>query len=158
MKATKLSKKGVELIKHFEGFRENAYKCPAGVVTIGYGSTYYENGSKINISDRIDVEHATDLLNGTLRFFELEVDKMTRDDITQDQFDALVSFAYNAGSQALRGSTLLKKVNKDPNDKTISLEFTKWVKAGGKTLQGLVTRRISEAKLYTHGILDFKVK
>ena len=83
---------------------------------------------------------------------------MTRDDITQDQFDALVSFAYNVGSQALRGSTLLKKVNKDPNDKTISLEFTKWVKAGGKTLQGLVTRRISEAKLYTIGILDFKVK
>ena len=96
MKATKLTEKGIELIKHFEGFRENAYKCPAGVVTIGYGSTYYENGSKIKITDRIDHERATDLLNGTLRFFELEVDKMTRDDITQDQFDALVSFAYNA--------------------------------------------------------------
>jgi lysozyme len=158
MKATKTSEKGLELIKYFEGFRENAYKCPAGVVTIGYGSTYYENGSKIKINDIVDKERATDLLNGTLRFFELEVDKMTRDDITQDQFDALVSFAYNVGSQALRGSTLLKKVNKDPNDKTISLEFTKWVKAGGKTLAGLVTRRISESKLYSSGILDFKVK
>jgi lysozyme len=151
----KISSKGIDLIKHYEGFRENAYKCPAGVVTIGYGSTYYENGSRIKITDRIDKEAATDLLLGTLRFFELETDKMTRDDITQAQFDALVSFAYNLGTQALRGSTLLKKVNKDPSDKTISLEFTKWVKAGGKTLQGLVTRRISEAKLYSTGNLDF---
>lgn len=153
----KISEQGINLIKHYEGFKENAYKCPAGVVTIGYGSTYYENGSRIKITDRIDKEAATDLLLGTLRFFELETDKMTRDDITQAQFDALVSFAYNLGTQALRGSTLLKKVNKDPNDKTISLEFTKWVKAGGKTLQGLVTRRISEAKLYTTGNLDFKI-
>lgn len=153
----KISEQGINLIKHYEGFRENAYKCPAGVVTIGYGSTYYENGSRIKITDRIDKEAATDLLLGTLRFFELETDKMTRDDITQAQFDALVSFAYNLGTHALRGSTLLKKVNKDPNDKTISLEFTKWVKAGGKTLQGLVTRRISEAKLYTTGNLDFKI-
>lgn len=156
MKATRLSEKGLELIKHFEGFRPNAYKCPAGVITIGYGSTYYENGSKIKITDNITEEEASDLLNGTLRFYELEVDKMTRDDISQDQFDALVSFAYNAGTQALRGSTLLKKVNKDPNDKTITAEFSKWVKAGSKTLQGLVTRRISEAKLYTNGVLDFK--
>jgi lysozyme len=150
----KIGTKGVELIKHFEGFRANAYKCPAGVVTIGYGSTYYENGDRVKITDVIDKERATDLLMGTLRFFELEVDKMTRDDITQDQFDALVSFAYNLGSQALRGSTLLKKVNKNPHDLTISSEFQKWVKAGGKTLQGLVTRRISEAKLYTTGKLD----
>jgi lysozyme len=152
----KLSKKGVDLIKHFEGFRAKAYKCPAGVVTIGYGSTYYENGDRVKINDEIDIERATDLLLGIVRFFELEVDKMTRDDITQDQFDALVSFAYNLGSQALRGSTLLKKVNKNPNDLTISSEFSKWVKAGGKTLQGLVTRRISEAKLYTTGKLDIQ--
>ena len=151
----KISILGLDLIKHFEGFRERAYKCPAGVVTIGYGSTYYENGSRVKITDTIDKERATDLLLGTLSFFELEVDKMTRDDIRQNQFDALVSFAYNAGSQALRGSTLLKKVNKNPNDTTISSEFTKWVKANGKTLAGLVTRRISEAKLYTSGKLDF---
>jgi len=150
----KISSKGLDLIKHFEGFSAKAYKCPAGVITIGYGSTYYENGDRVKITDVIDKERATELLLGITRFFELEVDKMTRDDITQEQFDALVSFAYNLGSQALKGSTLLKKVNKNPNDLTISSEFSKWVKAGGKTLQGLVTRRISEAKLYTTGKLD----
>jgi lysozyme len=151
----KISKLGIELIKHYEGFRSRAYKCPAGVVTIGYGTTYYPSGQRVKITDEITEQKAEELLLQNLVSYEKEVDVMTTDDITQSQFDALVSFAYNLGSNALKGSTLLKKVNKNTKDQTIPSEFSKWVKAGGKTLQGLVTRRISEAKLYSTGKLDF---
>ncbi len=151
----RISKSGIELIKHYEGFRSRAYKCSAGVVTIGYGTTYYPNGLRVKITDEITEPKAEELLLQNLVSFEKEVDVMTTDDITQSQFDALVSFAYNLGSNALKGSTLLKKVNKNTKDQTIPSEFSKWVKAGGKTLQGLATRRISEAKLYSTGKLDF---
>ena len=71
-----------------------------------------------------------------------------RDDISQSQFDALVSFAYNLGPNSLKSSTLLKKVNANPSDPTIKDEFLKWTKAGGKVLKGLVLRREAEAALY----------
>jgi lysozyme len=80
--------------------------------------------------------------------FEQYVDSYCRDDINQNQFDALVSFAYNLGPGNLKSSTLLKKVNANPEDESIRLEFMKWVKAGGKTLKGLVRRREAEANLY----------
>jgi lysozyme len=73
---------------------------------------------------------------------------MTRDDITQNQFDALVSFAYNVGLEAFRKSTLLKKVNANPNDKLISNQFLRWNKSRGRVLQGLTNRRIEEARIY----------
>lgn len=154
-KITKISSQGIALIKHYEGFRSNAYKCPAGVVTIGYGSTYYKNGDRIKITDTITEKEAEILLLDMLSVFEKQVDIITTDEITQCKFDALVSFAYNVGTQALKNSTLLKKVNKNIYDVTIPDEFNKWVKAGGKTLAGLVTRRISEGKLYISGKLDF---
>jgi len=155
VKVIKISDLGIKLIKHYEGFRANAYKCPAGVVTIGYGSTYYENGQRVKITDTITEKEAERLLLLLLSRFEKEVDIITTDEITQCKFDSLVSFAYNLGSQALKNSTLLKKVNKNQYDVTIPDEFNKWVKAGGKTLKGLVTRRISEGKLYINGKLDF---
>jgi lysozyme len=80
--------------------------------------------------------------------FEQYVDSYCVDTINQGQFDALVSFAYNLGPANLKSSTLLKKVNTDPNDPTIEVEFLKWTKAGGKTLKGLVRRREAEVKLY----------
>jgi lysozyme len=80
--------------------------------------------------------------------FEKYVDSYCVDSITQNEFDALVSFAYNLGPANLKASTLLKKVNANPNDESIRLEFMKWVKAGGKTLKGLVRRREAEADLY----------
>jgi lysozyme len=73
---------------------------------------------------------------------------MAVDTITQNQFNALVSFAYNLGAQSLKGSTLLKKVNANPNDPTIAVEFLKWVNAGGRKVAGLVRRREAEANLY----------
>jgi lysozyme len=96
----------------------------------------------------INESQATDLLKSMLDSFEKYVDSYSRDDINQNQFDALVSFAYNLGPANLKASTLLKKVNANPNDPTIKDEFLKWTKAGGQTLPGLVRRRQAEAELY----------
>jgi lysozyme len=148
-KVTTVGEEGVKLIKSFEGFKSKPYKCPAGVPTIGYGATFYPNGKKVTMSDRAITEHeATDLLRHMLESFEKYVDSYCVDTINQNQFDALVSFAYNLGPANLKSSTLLKKVNANPKDETIRAEFMKWVKAGGKTLQGLVRRREAEANLY----------
>jgi lysozyme len=149
MKITKTGKAGIEMIKTFEGFRSAPYKCSAGVPTIGYGATFYPGGKKVTMTDAaITEEQATDLLAHMLVSFEKYVDSYCIDTITQNQFDALVSFAYNLGPANLKASTLLKKVNTNPNDESIKLEFLKWVKAGGKTLKGLVRRREAEANLY----------
>jgi lysozyme len=137
------------MIKAFEGFRASPYKCSAGVPTIGYGATFYPGGKKVTMTDpAITEEQAVELLANMLVSFEKYVDSYCIDTITQNQFDALVSFAYNLGPANLKASTLLKKVNINPNDESISLEFMKWVKAGGKTLKGLVRRREEESKLY----------
>lgn len=149
MKITKTSKNGIAFIKKYEGFRSKPYKCEAGVATIGYGATYYPNGQKVKLTDpAIDEKHASLLLEAMLNPYEKAVDSYCRDDINQNQFDALVSFAYNLGNSALKSSTLLKKANANPNDKTIRNEFLKWVNADGKRLQGLVNRRTEESNLY----------
>ena len=149
MKIMKTGKAGIEMIKAFEGFRGAPYKCPAGIPTIGYGTTFYPNGKKVTMTDApITEEKATELLAAMLVSFETYVDSYCIDSITQNKFDALVSFAYNLGPANLKSSTLLKKVNANPNDESIRLEFMKWVKAGGKTLKGLVRRREAEANLY----------
>jgi lysozyme len=149
MKITKTGKEGIEMIKTFEGFRGTPYKCSAGVPTIGYGATFYPGGKKVTMTDAaITEEQAVELLANMLVSFEKYVDSYCVDTITQNQFDALVSFAYNLGPANLKSSTLLKKVNANPNDESIKLEFLKWVKAGGKTLKGLVRRREAEAELY----------
>ena len=149
MKITKTGPKGIELIKSFEGFRGAPYKCPAGIPTIGYGATFYPDGKKVTMADaHITEEKATELLSSMLISFEKYVDSYCIDTITQNQFDALVSFAYNLGPANLKSSTLLKKVNANPEDETIRVEFMKWTKAGGKTLKGLVRRREAEANLY----------
>ena len=149
MKITKISNLGLELIKKYEGFKAKAYLCPANVITIGYGSTYYENGTKVKLTDPpITQERATELLEALLVSYERSVDSYCVDTINQNQFDALCSFAYNCGVGNLKSSTLLKKVNKNPNDPTIKDEFLKWNKGGGKVLTGLTKRRIEEAQLY----------
>jgi len=148
-KITKTGTAGIELIKKFEGFMSKPYKCPAGIPTIGYGATFYTNGKKVTMSDKAITEaEATALLVSMLSKFEQYVDSYCIDTITQNQFDALVSFCYNLGPGNLKSSTLLKKVNANPNDEAIRAEFMKWTKAGGKTLKGLVTRRTAAADLY----------
>lgn len=149
MKITKIGDKGIKLIKQFEGFSAIPYKCPAGIPTIGYGATFYPNGKKVTMADpAITEQAAVDLLKNMLISFEQYVDSFCRDDINQNQFDALVSFCYNLGPNNLKTSTLIKKVNSNPSDITIRTEFMKWNKAGGKVLAGLTKRRIAEADLY----------
>lgn len=148
-KITKTGDAGINLIKISEGFRSSPYKCPAGIPTIGYGATFYTNGNKVTMKDKsISEEEAVLLLKHMLISFEKYVDSYCVDDITQNQFDALVSFCYNVGPANLKSSTLLKKININPNDPTIKDEFMKWTKGGGKTLPGLVKRREEESKLY----------
>ena len=149
MKITKTSKNGIAFIKKYEGFKSKPYLCPANVPTIGYGATYYPNGQKVKLTDpAIDEKHASLLLEAMLNPYEKAVDSYCRDDINQNQFDALVSFAYNLGNSALKSSTLLKKANANPNDKTIRNEFLTWRFAAGKELKGLINRRKDESELY----------
>lgn len=143
-----INKAGKDLIKSYEGLRLTAYKCSANVDTIGYGNTFYEDGKKVKPGDKITLDRANKLFDFIIEKFAVRVKGLIKSDITENQFAALVSFAYNCGVEALSKSTLLKKVNKDPKDLTIKDEFMKWTKAGGKVLTGLAKRRASEAKLY----------
>lgn len=145
----KLDEKGYQLIAEFEGLRLSPYLCSAGVPTIGYGSTFYPSGKKVTMQDK-PITQATALwmLKETANKFAVEVDKLVIHTLKQNQFNALVSFAFNLGTSALGKSTLLKKVNANPNDPTIRNEFAKWNKAGGRVLDGLTKRRTKEANLY----------
>jgi lysozyme len=149
MKSTKLSLKGFELIKKFEGISLKPYLCPAGIPTISIGCTYYPDGTKVKMTDsEISQAKATEIFLNVIKHFENSVDSFTRDDISQNQFDSLVSFSYNLGANALKNSTLLKKVNLNPKDVSIADEFLRWNKSNGKVLKGLTTRRQAEADLY----------
>ena len=132
----------------FEGCRLEAYLCPASVPTIGYGSTYYEDGRPVKIGDAITQERADQLFEAIAEDFAKRVRSLLKVALNENQFSALVSFTYNVGVANLKKSTLLKKVNINPLDQTITDEFLKWNKAGGKVLAGLTRRREEEAKLY----------
>ena len=145
----KLDENGLKLIMGFEGLSLVPYLCSAKVPTIGYGSTFYPSGKKVTLQDTpINLESAKLMLKETANIFATQVNLLVKTKLTQNQFNALVSFAFNLGSQAFSKSTLLKKVNVNPNDVTITNEFLKWNKAGGKELSGLTKRRTIEAKLY----------
>jgi lysozyme len=145
----KLDKKGYDLIKEFEGLKLKPYLCSASVPTIGYGSTYYENGTKVKLTDApITKERADTLFQTVADDFAKRIVPLIKKPVTQNQFNALVSFAFNLGVRALQNSTLLRLVNINPNDANISKEFLKWNKAGGRVLQGLTNRRIKESALY----------
>lgn len=137
------SQNGIDLIKRFEGFSPVAYLCPAGVWTIGYGHT-----AGVHEGDSIDGDTAEDYLREDLTSAEGAVEKYVKVPLKQWQFDALVSFTFNLGAGNLYSSTLLKKVNRNPDDPSIRDEFEKWVYAGGRMLQGLVDRRKAEADMY----------
>ena len=139
------SQQGLDLIKHFEGFRSKAYKCPAGKWTIGYGHT-----GNVEPGDIITEDEANILLAKDVRWAEQAIyDSGAR--LTQNQFDALVSFIYNVGAGNSRKSTLRRKAMQDATDPTIPGEFHRWNKAGGKVLAGLVARRNAEADLWAQG-------
>ncbi|HEJ7989845.1 TPA: lysozyme [Serratia liquefaciens] len=142
-----ISKAGIELIKRFEGLELKAYQDSVGVWTIGYGWTQPVDGKKIGPGMVIDQETADRLLKCGVVQYEQGVNQLVKVSITQGQFDALVSFAYNLGLRSLSTSTLLKKLNAG-NKHDAANEFGKWVNAGGVKLKGLVTRRAVERELF----------
>lgn len=144
----KLDSNGYRLIQGFEGLKLSAYKDSAGIPTIGYGNITYENGTKVKMGDKITQEKADLLFQHFANRFASQVDSFVTATVNQNQFNAMVSLAYNIGIGAFSKSTLLKKVNKNSCDSTIKDEFMKWVNAGGKRIQGLINRRAKEAEIY----------
>ena len=143
-----ISPKGIDLIKKFESCRLNAYQNPGDRPTIGWGSTSYENGKPVKLGEKISKERADSLFLFTLTFYVKDVNDLVKSTINQNQFDALVSFTYNLGKSNLSSSTLLKKVNLNPNDPTIKLEFAKWISKGTIFENGLRKRRLLESQTY----------
>lgn len=144
------SEKGIKNIKDFEGCSLTAYPDPGtggAPWTIGYGWTHPVEGKPIKPGMTIKQETADRLLKTGLVSYENDVLKMAKVKLTQGQFDALVSFAYNVGSRALSTSTLLRKLN-DGDVKGAADEFLRWNKAGGKVLNGLTRRREAERALF----------
>lgn len=141
-------KEAIELIKKFEGCKLIAYRDVVGVWTIGFGSTYYEDGSKIGFEDVITQHRAESLLLITANMFAVEVRKLVKSHLNEKQMAALISFAFNLGIGALSKSRLLKMVNANPTDPNIRTEFMRWINAGGKPFNGLIRRRKAEADLY----------
>ena len=136
------------IIKKYEGLKLEAYICPANIPTIGFGSTFYPDGRRVKLGDKITLQEAESILLHDIKRFEKEVRNAVKIEITNNQLSALISFTYNVGASAFRKSTLLKKVNANPTDLTIHNEFMRWTRAGGKVLPGLVKRRAEESKLY----------
>lgn len=141
------SKKGIDLIKKYEGLKLTAYRCPAGLLTIGYGHT----GDDVKPGMTINKEFAEILLKEDLKVFEKAINDLVKVELTQNQFDALISFIYNVGTGNFKKSILLRLINEKKFNE-VSNEFMKWTKArqpgGFKELPGLVKRRTEEKKLF----------
>lgn len=153
-----MTEKGKALIRQFEGCRLVAYKCPAGKWTIGYGSTFYADGTPVREGDKLDQETANRLFDLTLEKFEKQVRLLLGDTLNAtlpaEAVDALISLAFNIGSGAFAKSTLLKRIKADKNNLGgIEDAFLMWVKAGGKVVNGLINRRKAEFAIYRDAIL-----
>jgi GH24 family phage-related lysozyme (muramidase) len=141
-----ITEKGIGIIKQFEGFSPTIYICPAGYPTIGYGHVVKPQ-EREHFAGGITPEQAEALLRQDVQTAEQAVLRLITVPLTDDQFDALVSFTFNLGAGALQRSTLRLKVNRGDHA-TVPTEFRKWVWAGGRKLEGLVRRRNAEATLY----------
>ena len=136
---------GIEFIAGFEGLRTESYKCSAGRWTIGYGSTYYEDGLPVREHEVISKERALQLFKNLLPVYEHIVDKNVKRELTQMQYDMLVSHTYNTGGS----KTLFKMINDNQKRSNIYAWWTeKYITAGGKKIDGLVRRRKEEADNY----------
>jgi len=144
----KVNAEGYALIKRFEGCRLKAYRCPANVLTIGYGNTFYEDGTKVKDGDVITQQRAEELAKFIIDQFAVSIAPFIQKTLTENQFSACVSLAYNIGTGNFKKSSVFKKLNINPNDSTIADSFRLWNKGGGKVLKGLVNRREAEIQLY----------
>ena len=140
----KTSQAGIDLIKHFEGFRKEAYLCPGGVWTIGYGHT-----RGVRRGDVITERQAEDFLRKDLEEAEFIVEDLISEPLLQNQFDALVSLVYNIGSGNFHDSTIRRLINgKCTEVRKLEHAWKMWKKGGGRTLPGLVRRREAEFNLF----------
>jgi lysozyme len=144
----KVNSEGYALIKHFEGCRLKAYRCPSNVATIGFGNTFYEDGTKVKDGDVITQQRADELAKFIIDQFAVSIAPFIQKTLTENQFSACVSLAYNIGTGGFKRSSVFKKLNVNPNDATIADSFRLWNKGGGKILAGLVKRREAEIQLY----------
>lgn len=131
-----------ELIKQFEGLRLEAYLCPAGIWTIGYGHT-----SGVSPNSLITIQEADEYRHRDVAAIEMQLNKLNLS-LRQCQWDAIVSFVFNVGIGNFKASTLLAKIRINPDDNSIIDEFLRWVYANGKVMRGLQKRRLTEMKLY----------
>jgi lysozyme len=137
-----ISKEGLSLIKKFEGCELEAYLCPAGVWTIGYGHT-----KDVKEGDKINKEEADYLLQEEMIEYESYINDFVEVPLNQNQFDALCSWVYNLGPTNLKNSTMLKVLNEEKYV-DVPQEIKRWNKAGGEVLDGLIKRREAEAKMF----------
>jgi lysozyme len=152
-----VNKATIDLIKQFEGFYPNAYHdsidAPS-IDTIGYGTIAYPNGTKVKVGDPVITEQqAEEYLMFEVNQKAKVITPMIHAILNDNQFGALVSFAYNLGEGNLQSSTLLKKINENPKDPSIQLEFDKWIYSNHLPIKGLENRRRDEWKLYSTPII-----
>lgn len=150
----------IKMIKHHEGVKATAYRCPARLWTIGVGHVIDPNHARVPFADRLNLElpagwnrtlsqdEINDILRKDLARFEMGVHRLCPGEMTQGQFDALVSFSFNVGLGSLQKSSLRMKHNRGDYEGAAE-EFLKWAKAGGKVLKGLLKRREDEKALYS---------
>jgi len=139
----KICQRGIALIKSFEGLRLTAYKCPAGIWTVGFGHT----GPDVLPYMVITEQQAEGLLRKDLEVFEETVESSVTTQLTQNQFDACVCLAFNIGRGAFRSSTLVKFLNNEQYEDAAE-QFLRWNRGGGRVLPGLTRRREAERKLF----------
>ena len=154
-----MTENGKALIRKFEGCSLVAYLCPSKVWTIGYGNTFYADGTPVKEGDKIDQATANQLFDITLNKFEKQVKMLLGDTLLvtlpKEAIDALVSLAYNIGTGAFAKSTLLKRIKLNKLDfDGIEAAFMMWVKSNGKVLNGLVRRRAAEFDMYRNAVLN----
>ncbi len=148
LEKNKLDIEGVKLLEQLEGLKLKAYKCSAGVWTIGLGNTFYYDDIKVKEGDSISKIQAYSLFFIIAVNFEKAINENVKVKINQNQFNALFCFVYNVGISAFKNSTLLRILNTNPNDGNIAKQFLRWNKIAGKESKGLTNRRIKESSLY----------
>lgn len=145
-------KEGVDLVTLFEGYSSIPYRCAAGVWTIGFGTTRYPGGRRVTESDPdCTREQAEQWLHHELEKAERVVIRYCKIYLNDKQRAALASFVYNLGSGAFRASTLRRRINSGDWD-DVPYQMSRWNKAGGQVLRGLVRRRAAEAELWNTGV------
>lgn len=142
-----LSQACIDLVKRWEGYRDEAYDDGGGVWTIGYGTIRYPNGKSVQKGDTCSQDEAEQWLHDELLDSEDAVNNLVDVDLTQYQFDALVSFVYNCGQGAFRSSTMRKLLNSSDYNGA-ALQFPRWCKDNGQVVQGLLNRRKDEQRMF----------